>query len=185
MFYAFYVFVTRGAMRCRCWSRSVWGARVTDAITLSVPDLDEIFHRWAASSEALCFLAWKASSYWWQGKPCESSFQQWRENDVRALDHTVWCLQAITRFCINGGYMYFCLSDGSRLKGEVHQSWQSLDPCLFDCCIWLGGCPQTICATSSWVQLCGGHFVKSGNKTAGFFSDEDIAFWKYTQHLAF
>lgn len=31
--------------------------------SLSVPELDEIFHKWAASSEVLCFIAWKASSY--------------------------------------------------------------------------------------------------------------------------
>ena len=50
--------------------------------------------------------------------------------DLHAFDHTVWCLQIIAKFCIHGGDLDFCLSDGSRLRAAVRTAWNGLDPKL-------------------------------------------------------
>ena len=44
--------------------------------------------------------------------------------DLNASDHLVWCAQIVTRFCLHGGEMDFCLSNGEHLRAPVHQSWR-------------------------------------------------------------
>ena len=43
--------------------------------------------------------------------------------DLHALDHILWSLCVCVRFCKHRGAIDFKLSDGSRLKGQVHESW--------------------------------------------------------------
>ena len=54
------------------------------------------------------------------------SFSSGEKIDLQALDHVVWCLQVITRYCIHGGDLDFVLSGGERLRVPVHQAWKEV-----------------------------------------------------------
>eukprot|EP00435_Cladocopium_sp_Y103_P052227 s792_g16.t1 len=97
----------------------------------SVKQVDDVFQRW---------LPVRRFSVCQRGKvrPIDDmkenflnqSFSCGEKIDLHALDHTVWCLQVITRFCLHGGEMDFCLSDGTRMRAAVHDAWRSLDTLL-------------------------------------------------------
>lgn len=67
------------------------------------------------------------------------SFSSAEKIDLRALDETVWCLQIITRYCIHGGNVEFCLSDGSRINAAAHPAWKELDQNLLSTAFDLEG----------------------------------------------
>ena len=48
--------------------------------------------------------------------------------DLNAMDHILWSLCVCVRHCIHSGDMDFRMSDGSRLRGSVHESWQGVEP---------------------------------------------------------
>ena len=97
----------------------------------SVDEVDAMFDRWLPVRRFSVFQRGKV-------RPIDDmkenrlnlAFSSGEKIDLHALDYTVWCLQVITRFCINGGSMDFCLSGGSRLRDAVHTAWKGLEPRL-------------------------------------------------------
>ena len=98
---------------------------------LSVDEVDSMFQRWLPVRRFSVFQRGKV-------RPIDDmkenrlnmAFSCGEKIDLHALDHTVWCLQVISRFCIHSGEMDFALSDGQRLRAQVHHTWKGLDPKL-------------------------------------------------------
>ena len=98
---------------------------------LSVREVDELFDKWLPVRRFSVFQRGKVRPIDdMKENRLNQAFSSGEKIDLHALDHTIWCLQAVTRYCIHGGHMDFCLSDGNRLKGMVHPSWLNSDPRL-------------------------------------------------------
>ena len=97
----------------------------------SVSEVDAMFDRWLPVRRFSVFQKGKVRPIDdMKENRLNQSFSSGEKIDLHALDHTVWCLQIITKFCIHGGNLDFCLSDGSRLRAAVHAAWKGLDPKL-------------------------------------------------------
>ena len=97
----------------------------------SVSEVDAMFDRWLPVRRFSVFQRDKVRPIDdMKENRLNQAFSSGERIDLHALDHTIWCLQIITRFCIFGGDMDFCLSDGGRLRAAVHPSWMGLEPKL-------------------------------------------------------
>ena len=97
----------------------------------SVSQVDAMFDRWLPVRQFSVFQRGKVRPiHDMKENRLNQALAVGEKIDLHAFDHTVWCLQIIAKFCIHGGDLDFCLSDGSRLRAAVRTAWNGLDPKL-------------------------------------------------------
>ena len=97
----------------------------------SVAEVDAMFDRWLPVRRFSVFQKGKVRPIDdMKENRLNQAFSCGERIDLHALDHTVWYLQIITRYCVHGGDLDFSLSDGSRLRAATHPAWKGLDPKL-------------------------------------------------------